>query len=890
MTRPPQIAERLLALSLDTEHREAVLGDLEEEYARFVLPALGSARARIWYWRQVLMSAPANFRNRLQLARRHHFAAEKGDSMGQIFWQDLRYAARNIRRNPGFALVVIIILALGIAANTTVYSVVDNMVLNPFFYPERDSLVGIGPMFPSLSSELNFWEVLSPAEYQDIKSQSHTLRQVVCWDMGNRRVSGGDVPENTFSAFWWGNAFDTLRVRPALGRGFTYEETVQGTPVAIISHRFWNRRFGGDPAVIGRALQVNGRSYTLIGVMPPGTLILGTDLWLPMSFAPELMPRGRRQFQVLARLAPGVTLKEANTELAAIARRVEQEHGREFKEYAGWQLVAETWTRINTRLIRPAATILAGAVGFVMLLVCANTAAFFLSRTVRRRQEIAVRAALGARRGRIVSQLLVESVLLSMIGGLAGLALALFGLDTIRSVIEASPIPLPGEISVNSRILGFTAGLSILSGVLFGLFPALQITRQDIQAVLKSEGKSASPDAARLRLQSTLVTVEAALAMILLIGGGLLLNSFLRLQAVEPGFDPQNILTMRLTLPQERYQGAKITAFFETLLQRIETIPGVSTAGAASQFPPGGFASQQFRISDQEPGREGQLPTAFATVASEKYFETMRIPLLKGRTFTDLDRPGAPMVSVINDSLARRYFGKADPIGRILILGDSNTAGIKTLVIGVVGSTRNRGLDVPPQPEMFISIRQGEGWWNQLFLLIRTNVEAPSVLSRVRKEVAAIDPDQPVYAIQTVEEAFALSMAQRRIASVMISLFAILALVLAAIGIFSVVSYRVAARTREIGIRIALGAELAQVRRMIVTHALRPVLLGAGLGLVAGLGLSRLLTDLLYQVSATDPITIVAVSMLLIVVSLVASYLPARRASSLDPLTTLRQN
>lgn len=899
MKGPPRMGEFLLKLFLPEQDREAHLGDLAEEYRRCKLAKLGALGAGFWYWRQVLAALGWTAWTRLQdwreepgrsdsTAHAWDLDRQKGDGAVRTLWQNLRLAGRGIRRNPAFALIVVLTLSLGIGANAVVFSVVDNVVLNPFSYPEVERLVGVGPVFPKLNQPLSFFEVLSPAEYQDIEAHCETLDRVVAWDMGNRQVAGDGGPENLFSAFWWGNAFDTLQVRPAAGRGFTLQETIEGAQVAVISHRLWVRRYGSDPKTIGKVLRVNGEPYEIVGVMPSNTLIYGSDLWLPMGVDPGRFPRGRRQFQILARLAPGKTLQEANAELSALARAVELEYGAEFKEYENWRLIAHTWSRINTHRLRPAALILTGAVGFVLLLVCANMASFFLARSISRRQEIAVRTALGAGRRQIFAQLLTESTVLGLLGGSAGLGMAALGVEGVNRLLAVTPLRIVAEAAVNPRVVGFTFLLSIAAGVLFGLAPALQCSRTDIQSILKNEGAASTAGTAKQRLQSALVAAEVGLAFILLVGGGLLVHSFVRLQSVEPGFDKTNLLTMRLTLPRQKYRGEQITGFFHALIERVEAIPGVARAAAVSQFPPNAFFRRQFWIEGTEVASASQLPTAFLTLATEGTLEAMKLPLRQGRFLEETDRPGTPLAAVVNEAAARRYFPDQDPIGKRFKTGPPDSDNPFFEIVGVVGSTKNRGLDSPAQPEIFGSVRQLEGVWNQLFLMIRTEVEPRTVLAAVRQEVAALDPDQPVYAIRTVEEAFDASTSRIRIATTTLTLFALFASVLAAVGIFSVVSYRVAARTREIGLRIALGAGHREILRHVIFSSLAPVVVGAVLGLAASLALGRGMRSLLFEVSGNDPLTLGAAASVLLVIALGASFLPARRASRLDPVEALR--
>ena len=889
MKRHPRLAETLLRRVIPVEYSEELIGDLTEEFFCFVYPERGPWRAGLWFWRQSLAAAAHHLLERSLLKVEPRIPRNKGEEGNmENLWKDIRYAVRSLRKSPTFSLVVILTLALGIGANTLIYSVVDNLILNPFPFPEPETLIGIGPVFPKLNQPLGFFEVISPPEFEDIKGQSQTLEKVVAWDMGNRQISGKESTENVFSSFWWGNAFETLGVKPHLGRGFSYEETVGEEPLAIVSHRYWVNRFGADPSMIGDKILVNGNPFTLIGIMPPGTLIYGTDLWIPMSVAPARFPRNRRQWQVLGRIKDGYSQEQVRAEVSGISNRIEAEYGQEFEEYAGWSLVSQTWDEINTSRLQSAAVILMGAVGFVLLIVCANLASLLLARALGRQQELAVRIALGATKRRLINQLMTDSVLLGLVGGAAGLLVCAIGVLGVRSMLETLARPIAGEVALNGRVLAFNAIISIGAGLIFGLLPAIQATGMRIGQTLQQEGSRATLTAGKRRLQTALVTLEVAIAVVLLMGCGLLVHSFMRLQQVDPGFNPDNVLTMRLTLPWEKYPNGGIAAFFETLVQQVESIPGVASASATSQFPPNAFGRGRFWVEGSELRNEGQLPVAFLTQASDRYFETMGIDLLKGRSFESSDRAGTPFVAVINEKAADMYFSGEDPIGRRFKLGGPDSEQPTFAVIGVVRSTNNRGLDVAPQPELFALVRQGDGWNNQLFLTIKTTVPPRNVLSAVRAEVENIDPEQPVYAIQTVEEAFARSVAQRRIAVTALSVFAIFALLLAAVGIFAVVSHGVARRTQEIGVRLALGASHYQVRGLVTRQTLTPVVIGTLLGLGISFGLSSFMTDLLFEVSGTDPWTIFGVTGTLLGAALMASYLPARRASHLDPVLALR--
>jgi putative ABC transport system permease protein len=532
--------------------------------------------------------------------------------------------------------------------------------------------------------------------------------------------------------------------------------------------------------------------------------------------------------------------------------------------------------------------VLLGAVGFVLLLVCANVASLTLARGSARRREMAVRTALGAGRRRLVRQLLTESVLLSVIGGTIGVLLAVWGIRGIGAMLAAFPIPVPGDAIFGGRVLLVAVVVSVLAGVLVGLLPALDASRGEIATSLRAESGTSTGGGSRHRLQRILVGAEVALALVLLVGGGLLINSFVRLQRVDAGFDARNVLTMRLTLPRERYSSEAIGGFFERLSERIAAVPGVRSVAYGSQFPPGVFERRPIVIDGQVPVREEDIPTAYRTLASHGYFETLGIPLVQGRTFEDRDREGALPVAVINEAAARRYFPGENPVGRRLRTS-MDTEGPALEIVGVVGATRNRGLDRPAEPEVFGSARQFVGVNNQLFLLVRTTVPPHDVLPIIRQEVAALDPQQPVYAVQTIEQAFAAATAPRRIATVALTAFAGFALLLAAIGIYGVVAHAVNARTREIGVRMALGARGRQVLAMIVRQAMLPVAVGAVVGLAGAVAVGRLMGGLLYEIEGADPLTIVVVAAVLAGVALVASWLPARRASRLDPVYAMRE-
>jgi predicted permease len=801
---------------------------------------------------------------------------------------DVRFALRTLLARPAFTLTVVVTLALGIGANAMIFSAVDAVVLNPFDFDDPDAIVGVGTIYPTLNQNLGFFERLSGPEIDDILGNVPAFEGAAAFDLGNRQIVGGDQPQNVFTGFWWHDVLPVLGLDPVLGRGFRFADIADREAVALISHRVWQTRFGADPNIVGTTIRIDEEPFTVIGVFPAEALVYGTDLWMPMGSQLDTMPRNRRQFNVIARLAADAGLEQANAQLEALARRTEQAHGAEFEEYASFRMVAETWTDVNVQTLKPAAVILLGAVGFVLLLVCTNVASLLLSRSAGRQREIAVRAALGAGRVRIVRQLLTESTLLAVSGGVAGVLLAYFGLAWLAGAAPANLIPTTADLDINGRVLGYSAIVSLLAGVVFGLAPAVQSARFDLQQTLALDSGKATGSRGRHRLHAAFVATEVALALVLLVGAGLLVSSFLRLGAVQPGVDTGNVLTMRLTLPWNKYEGDSITDFFEQLTARVAAIPGVTSVATASQFPPDVFSRRPFIPEGGEFGDEGTLPAAYLTIADPGYFETLGIPLQRGRAFTADDRVGTPWVAVVNDTLARTYFPNADPLGKRIDLGTAEDELPVVEIVGIAADAKNRGLGVDTAPELFVSLRQANGADNQIFLIARTAVDPESILENVRVEVAAIDPEQPVYSVRTLQDRFADQFAPQRFALVMLAGFAGMALALAAVGIYGVVSHAVTDRTREIGVRMALGAGRGEVVGMIVRQALLPV----GIGLLVGLGLavamSSAMEGLLYEAQGIEPLTLTAVVAVLAGIAVLASWVPASRASGINPVNALR--
>jgi putative ABC transport system permease protein len=809
---------------------------------------------------------------------------------------DLRYSARLLARRPGFTAVALLSLALGLGGASITFGLVDGLVLKPFAYPEPSRLVTIGVNFPKMgdSGEGRFIEALSPAEFTDIRGLK-TLTRAQAFDLGNRHVSGGDQPERLFTALVLGDLFEPIGLRPALGRGFTPDELAPGGPrVAVISHRVWRSRFNADPNIVGRAIRVNGVSTTVVGVMPPELLIIGADMWLPLQASPSAWPRGARQFTILARIADGATLQQVNAELGALAARTTAAFGNEFKEYDGWRLTAAPWADALTRSLQPAAYLLLGAIAFVLLIVCVNLANLQLSQAMSRQREMAVRIALGAGRWRVARQLLVESLMLASAGCALGLLVADTGLRAAVSLLPAQLVALDPRVGFSERVMVVSIAAALLCAVIVGILPAIRAMRTDPFETLKDDAQRTTASASANRVRHGLIVAEIALAMILLAGAGLLVRTMIHLSRLQPGVDARNVLTMRLTLPAEKYKGPAIIPFFDRLVEEVRNIPGVRTAAVASQFPPGVTFTTTLRFDRPTAGAAagdgtggGGALTSDYTIASPGVFETLGIPLRAGRIFTEADTATAPGVAVVNESFARRYYpGGASPIGQRIAAADPQAPWLT--IVGIVADTRGRGPMREPHAELFVPVRQMPQFWNQLFLIVRTDGEPRAMLPAIRSAIASIDRDQPAYAIQTLSEAFAASLFAQRTLMVLLLLFAALATTLAAIGIYAVMSYAVTMRTQEIGIRMALGAGAETVRAMVVRQVLWLVGLGVTFGLAGALALGRLTSSVLAGTSAADPIALGAVTLLLGAVALVAGYVPARRASRIDPIVALR--
>ena len=808
-------------------------------------------------------------------------------------WQDLRFGARVLRKNAGFTAVAVLTLALGIGANTAIFSVVNAVLLDPLPYPESGRLVKIYGHFAALgTSQMN----LSVPEFADLQQQTRSFAAAGAFDSGSANLAGhaGGEPERVERGSLTPGMFSVLGVAPALGRAFTPEEAQAGRDdVVLLSHGLWKRRYGGEPGAVGQRLTVSGRSCTIIGVMPPGFAFPPkAEIWSPLWFPAEQhdqQRRGARGLEVLARLAPGVSPAAAQAELNGLGARLTEQYPQNYSGDRRYTMVAAPLLEDYVGELKPMLLTLAGAVGLVLLIACANVANLVLARAAARRQEMALRLALGAGRFRLVRQLLAEGVLLAAAGGLAGLLLAAWA---VRGLLRFVPDNLPrlDGVGLDGRVLAFTALVSLGTGLAFSLVPALQAASAGMNEALRDGGRAGKGGRQR-RLRGALVAAEVALALVLLAGAGLTLKSFWRLRAVEPGFRPEGVLTLRMLLPFSTHpQPAQRAAFFREVLEHMRAVPGVAAAGAVSRIPmapgnnSGTMTSEASALAQDDPRVEVEMRWA-----SPGYFQAMGIPLLSGRDFTDGDVQGTVPVAVVDENFARRFYPGEDPVGkRIKRGGPQSTRPWKT-IIGVVRSVRNQRLDATSLPQAYFPVFQEADEMYNLSFAVHTGGGDPLALAPgVRSAVAAVDRDQPIYDVRPLPEIVADSVSLMRLALLLLGVFATVALLLAAAGVYGVISYAVAQRTQEIGIRMALGAQRGGVLALVIRQGMRPALAGAGLGVACSLALMRVLASYLYEVSPTDPVTFVLVTLGLLSVSLVACYVPARRATRVDPMTALR--
>jgi predicted permease len=799
---------------------------------------------------------------------------------------DLRFAARVLLKNPGFTAVAVVALALGIGANSAIFSVVNTVLLRPLPYKNPERVV----MVFEDNSKLGYpRDTPAPANYIDWRDQNKVFGAMAAMAEVSLNLTGEGEPERLDGHRVSATLFPVLGVDPQLGRWFSAEEDQPGqNRVVILSHALWQRRFAGDPGVVGKTITLNGAGFQVVGVMPASFQFPSHEdqFWMPIAFTQQQAARrGSHYLDVVARLKDGVTLEQARAEMTTIAGRLQQQYPQSNTD------VGATVVPLQEQLvgnIKPALLVLLGAVGFVLLVACANVANLLLARAAARQKEIATRIALGASRARLIRQFLTESVLLASLGGMVGLLLSVWGVRVLKAFIPDT-ISQAKEISIDVKVLVFTLLVSLLTGLFFGLAPALQATKFNLNETLKDGGRDSAASSRGNRVRAALVVAEVAISLVLLVGAGLLINSFMRLRSVDPGFRPENLLTMSVVLTPLKYPDmAHRSAFYTEMLRRVEAVPGVRSATVASQIPltqQGDSSGLLFEGRPDPPA--GQMNLAAIRVVAPLYFQTMNIRLLRGRAFTDQDRADSPNVGVISETMAHRYWPGEDPLNKRFSFGKPESDADMVTVVGIVNDVRQFGLDKDVKPQVYMSYQQMDGFLPR-YLIVSTSVEPRSVASSVRGAVWEVDRDQPVSDISMMEDVLSESLARQRFSTILLGVFGAVALMLAAVGIYGVMSYSVAQRTREIGIRMALGARPQDVLKLAVGQGLKLVLIGVAIGAVAALALTRVMASLLYGVSPTDPVTFVTISLVLVGVALLASFVPARRATKVDPLIALR--
>ena len=800
--------------------------------------------------------------------------------------QDLRYAVRTMLNKPTFTLVAVVTLALGIGGSTAIFTVVDAALLRGLPYRSPDRLYHL---FESTPQKEFAQREFSYPDFQDYQ-QNQVLEGLAAYTGGGGIMSGRGEPERVFAPAATANFFSVLGVEPVIGRTFQPGEDKPGAPrVTILTYGMWQRRFGGDPGILGQSLTINGDPYTVVGVLPASFqfAMRNADLWRPYQPTDaQLTRRFMHGTNLIGRLKDGVTTEQAQTQLAAIAKRIETENA---QSHAGTGLKIVRLQEQVVGQVKPILLVLLAAVGFVLLIACANVASLLLTRSLARQKEVAIRSALGASRWRVIRQLLTESVLLSLAGGVAGLLIAYWGISALVAALpdnQINALPFLKSLHIDLSILAFSFGLSLLTGIVFGLAPALQSTRLDLNEVLKEGGRNTAGGSGH-RLRGALVMTEVALAVVLLVGAGLMMKSLLHLLQSNVGFNPERLLTMTVVPPAAKYTDAsRQIEFFEQLRQRVQSLPGVGGAGTVNILPLQSGNTTRVNVEGDPIPPPGQEVEANIRIIDESYFPTLGVPLVAGRMFDGRDNANAPLAVMIGKSMADRVFAGRDPIGRRLVYAGAQAPPI--MVVGVIGDVKIGGLDEAIRPVIYYPLTQNNtGITN---LVIRTTGDPAALTASVREEARRLEPDVAIFNVNAMEQLISNSPAafMRRFPALLISIFAGVALLLASVGIYGVVSYSVSQQTHYIGVRMALGARSSDILKMVLKQGLTLALAGMALGLIAALGLTRLLRSLLFEVQATDPSTFALVLGTLFVVALLACYIPARRATKVDPLVALR--
>jgi len=807
--------------------------------------------------------------------------------------KDIRYGIRSLVKRRGFTAIAVITLAIGIGANTAIFSVVNAVLLRPLPFHHAEELVTLWERNPKQGYEQN-----PPAagNYVDWRDQNRVFAQMAIYAPSRKfNLSLGDQPERINGAAVSTSLFELLGVRPVQGRTFSSEEERPGNDqVALISYNLWQRHFAADSNTLGRAITLDGKTYTIVGVMPDGFQFPGgsgtvlriftpeaAELWVPLALdADTLTQRSSHSLNVIGRLKPGITVGQATAEMDAIQQRLEQQYPTFF---VGSNVKVVPLSEQIVGTARRPLLVLWVAVAFVLLISCANVANLLLSRSSTRRKEFALRTALGAGRIRIIRQLLTESLLLSIAGGIAGTLLAAWGVQVLSAIVPPD-FPRRGEIAIDVWVLGFTLLISVLTGIIFGLAPAIQSSKLDLVDALKAGGRGPAGSSHRHSLRSLLVMSEMALALILLIGAALMIQSFLRLRNVSAGFTPDSVLTMEVSLPLNSYPRERRPAFFQQLLERAQSVPGAQVVAAAKHLPLSGDNMNFAFDIEGRPFPPGRSPGADCRFVTADYFKALRISVIKGRVFSESDGPQAPPVLLINKAMADRFFPNEDPVGKRLQLGINNFAG---QIVGIVGDVKHVGLDAEVNDEVYLPYLQAP-FLIDMTLLVRTSGDPMSLAGAMRNELGTLDKQVSIGKVRTMDTIAAESVAQPRFRTLLLSLFGISALLLASVGIYGVMSYAVTQRTQEIGIRMALGAQVSDVRKLVIGNGMTLALMGVVIGLAGAYGLTRLMASLLFGISATDAPTFAAISAILIAVALIACFIPARRATKVDPLVALR--
>lgn len=808
----------------------------------------------------------------------------------ETLWQDLRFGIRTLIKSPGFAIVALLTLALGIGANSAIFSVVNSILLRPLAYKNPEQLVMINHNY----IKINLKASVSAFGYKHYVENAKSFESIAAMTGWAANLTGEGEPERLTGQSVSANFFQTLGAEAAKGRTFATGEDTEGkNRVLVLSHGFWQRRFGGDPNILNKTLSLNGENYTVVGVMPEGfqfgrELGMIIDLWRPIVFTPDQLSSNsitNEFLMVIGRLRQGVTQEQAQTEMKSIAANLRQQY-MQGADATNWDLLLTSFRELIVGDIRLMLWIVMLVVGFVLLIACANVANLLLARAAARQKEIAVRTALGAGRWRIIRQLLTESVMLSVVGGAFGLLIGYWGVKALVSLNE-DRIPRANEISLDWRVLLFTFGVSILTGVLFGIVPAIQTTKADLHETLKEGGRSAAA-ATKHWVRSVLVVAEIALALAVLVGAGLLVKSFMRVQEVNPGFNPQGLLTMSVSLPDFKYSEAPQRAnFYKQLIHDVSALPGVQSAGAVSVLPLSGQGSSgSFRIEGRDVPPGQSPPHGARWAATPDYFKTMGIPIIRGRYFEERDTADGKQVVIIDQALAAKYWPNEDPLGKRMVFEGTRDNPNWREIVGIVGHVKHTDLEGESRAQYYIPHQQRAQ--PGMTVVVRTTGDPNALASAARNAVRNLDKELPVFRVRTMDQFVADAMAQRRFALLLIGIFAGLALLLAAIGLYGVMAYSVTQRTHELGLRMALGAQAGDVLKLVVKQGMLLAGIGLGIGLVGAFFLSRLMKTLLFNVSATDPVIFTAIAATLAAVALIACFFPARRATKVDPMVALR--